>query len=317
MVQPNNKLNKKNIMPRGKRQSVTMVETPDKKQSDIWDFPVYQEELLTSKGVKSGIHAVVRGDNNRVVGQYRGVKALGYPDLVQTFENALDSNGFKFTNRNLFTTHNGSRFYGRYDLDTLNAGGDSFRSALRLQSSHDGSLTPGFSFEADRLACLNAMMVMAQVFAMFRKHSESLNLDFIGENIQTAIQAGQDHMTQLVDRMTSISLNYENARNVISNITRMGAKAGVSERTGYFTHHNWANPTADERGLGDNLYRLYNAATRYTRDVNKVGRFEMSRKANLYVTGAFDLAARRKFDLDTLLETPQKPLDFDSVVVNN
>jgi hypothetical protein len=302
-------------MPKGKRQNASMVQTPDKEQSSAWDFDVYQEELKTSRGNNSGIHAVVRADTHAVVGQYRGVKALSYPKLVQTFEDALAKNGFAFS-RTLLTTGNGARFFGKYKLQTIKIGNEEYQNGLTLQSSHDGSLTPGFSYLADRLACLNAMMIMATVFSMFKKHSETLDLSFIGDNIQKAIEAGQNHIAESVDKMAAIKVDDKKARNVISNIIGMGKKVGVSERTGYLIYNNWRNPTADETPLGDTLYRLYNSATRLTRDVEKVGRFELSRKSNLYVTGAFDLAARRSSDLQTLFASPQTPLDFDGVAVN-
>ena len=53
-----------------------MIETAAKDQSEQWEFPVAQEELVTSKGVASGIHAVIRGDTGQVIGSYRGQKGF-------------------------------------------------------------------------------------------------------------------------------------------------------------------------------------------------------------------------------------------------
>lgn len=298
------------------RENVSMIATRDESQSEKWEFSVIQEELQTSSGKASGIHAVIREDTGQVIGQYRGVKVLPYPELVQTFERGLADNGLAFQ-RSIVTTKNGARFFARYKMDVTKVGNESFGSELRLQSSHDGSLTPGFSYSAERLACLNCMMVMSQIFAMFKKHSEKFDLSFIGSNINNALQGGQTYLAETVDRMTGIAIDDGQARNVLSNIVTMGAKVGVSPRLGYLVHHNWTNPTPDESGLGNNLYRLCNAATRVTRDIEKVGRFELSRKANRYLVGAFDLAARRSTDLEKLLATPATPLDFDHVTVNN
>ena len=295
---------------------VSMIETAAKDQSTQWEFPVAQEELVTSKGVVSGIHAVIRHDTGQVIGSYRGQKVLPYSQLVETFEAALNDAQIPFQ-RQLLTTQNGSRFFGKYDLGNgLAVKGDSFKSILRLQSSHDGTLTPGFSFEAERLACLNGMMIMAAVFAMFKKHSEKLDLGFIGSNVRQAIKAGQSYLTETIESMSKIEVSDKQARNILSNIVSKGKCTGVSPRTGFLVYHNWQNPSEDERPLGNSLYRLYNSATRFTRDVDKVGRFELSRRANLYLTGAFDLASRQTHAMKALLDTPSEPLEFDAVTVN-
>ena len=296
------------------RTSVSMISKPDAGQSDSWEFDVEQEELRTKSGKLTGLWAVVHADTGAYIGKYSGVKALGYPSLVKTFEPALIEAGYNFT-RSLFTTKGGARFFGRYDLSTVKIRGEEFKSIIRLQSSHDGSLSPGFAFEAERLACFNGMMIMSTVFAMSRKHSERLDLGFIAANIQRAIEAGQGHLSQSIDRMSAIAIDDGQARNVVSNLVTLGATRGVSAKAGLFIFGNWRKPTTDEQGLGNNLYRLFNAATRYTRDVNNVGRFESSRKSNLFLTGSFDLAARGENHLARLLAAPSSPLDFDGVTI--
>lgn len=299
------------------RKNVSMIDSPDKEQSDVWDFPVHQEELLTSSGVKSGIHAVIRGDTGGVIGQYKGEKVLPYPQLVETFENALTGGGYAF-NRQIITTGNGGRMFARFDIGNgLHASGEAFNQIIRLQSSHDGKLTPGFSFEAQRLACLNGMMGMAELFAIFRKHSTNFDIGFLTRNIKQAIDSGCIEIQATVERMGNIPIDNGQARNILSNIVSLGSLKGVSPRAGYLINNNWENPTEDEKPLGDTLYRLYNSATRFCRDVENVGRFELSRRANLYITGAFDLAARRSTDLEKLLAEPTTSLDFDGVTVNN
>jgi len=299
-----------------KRQNVSMIESRDKTQSDVWDFPVRQEELLTSEGIKSGIHAVVRGDNGAVIGQYKGEKVLPYPSLVETFEESLSTTGFEFT-RSIVTTGNGARFFGRYAIGQTQVGNESFGDILRLQSSHDGKLTPGFAYEAERLACFNGMVMRQVLWAMFRKHSANLDLGFIAQNMTQAIENGRAGLSNIIGKLANIQIDDGQARNVLSNIVEMGATKGVSPRAGYLINDNWENPSEDEKPLGNTLYRLYNASTRFCRDVETVGRFELSRKANQFITGAFTLAGERKHDLDRLLSEPRNALDFDGVTVNN
>jgi hypothetical protein len=308
---------KDKTMARGKIKNVSLVKTADTEQSNTWEFPVYQEELITARGVKSGIHAVIREDTQAVIGQYKGIKALPYTDIVERFEDTLSNNGLQFT-RSLMTTSNGGRFWGRYDIGNgVHVGAEKFGKILRLQSSHDGSLTPGFSLEMERLVCLNGMVGMAEVFALFQRHSTTFDLGFISNNVMQAIESGTTYALQTVEQMSNLSINDSQARNIVSNIVTLGNAKGVSPKTGHLIYNNWQNPTRDEVALGDTLYRLYNATTRLTRDIANVGRFEMSRKANVFVTGAFDLAVRGKHNLEKLLANPATPLEFDAVIVNN
>lgn len=290
---------------------------PDSEQSDKWDFHSYQEELLTAKGVKSGIHAVVREDTGAVIGQYKGQIMLPYKQLAETFDTALTAAGFQFT-RSFLTTGNGARFWGKYNIGNgLHIAGEAYEKEIFLQSSHNGTLSPGFSFAMRRLACLNGMVGMAEVFAIFKRHSANLDLGFIANSAQTAIESGAIHAKETVERMGNLQLGNGQARNVLSNLVTLGKNSGVSPRAGLLINHNWENPSEDEKPLGNTMFRLYNAATRFCRDVDKIGRFELSRRANTYITGAFDLAVRRSTDLEKLLAVPAEPLEFDSVSVLN
>lgn len=296
--------------------NVSAIQSADKAQSNDWNFNVYQEQLVTKQGKNSGIFAVCRQDNGEVIGQYKGFKALNYPSLVETFETALQNAQLTVASKKLFTTGNGARFFGSYEVGEMNVRGEAFGMSVRLQSSHDGSLIPAFAFEGKRLACLNKVMANI-LYAMFsQKHSVNFDLSFIADNVHIALEKGKNHIAQFVEKMAQIAISDADAKNILSNIVALGAGAGVSERAGYLIHHNWMNPSHDEQGLGNTLYRLYNAATRFTRDVENVGRFELSRRANIYITGAFDLAASREHDLRTLLAIPQKALDWNGVTVD-
>ena len=252
------------------------------------------------------------------MGQYKGLKVLPYSRLVNTFEESLDKAGIVPVSKSFITTANGGRFWGRYDIGNgVHVGGDAFKRIITLQGSYNGSLKHGYSVEMERLACLNGMVIMEQVFEMFKKCSANNDLQFISGDMPQVLENGTTYALQTVERMGNINVSDAQARNIVSNIVDMGKLKGVSPKTGHLIFNNWRNPSNDEKPLGDTLYRLYNAATRLTRDIANVGRFEMSRKANVFVSGAFDLAARRETDLAKLLGAPLNPLDFDAVTVSN
>lgn len=307
-------------MARKERQNVSMITKADATQSSADPFfNVFQEELKTSKGVASGIHAVIREDTGAVLGQYSGEKLLPYRELVETFETALTKENIRF-DRSLITTGNGARLYGKYNLETaLTIQGESFKGHLNLQGFYDSSGSAGYSYGVKNLVCLNGVEGFTQVFDLFRKVSlqNEKTLIALAHGVAGVIESGQRAIGETIEAMNRIELSNDDARNVISNLVHRGAVAGVSPRTGYLIHHNWANPDEHESNLGMTFNRLYNAATRFTRDVENVGRFEMSRKASRYIGGAFQLATKRDDVLKSLLATPVKPLDFDSVTVHN
>jgi hypothetical protein len=289
--------------------SYSMNMSEDKQQSEQWNFPILQEVLKTSRGISTGIHAVIREDSGEMIGQYSDEKAISYAKISSSFEAGLIKLGFE-VQKNAFVTGNGSRFFANYSLDMEKIAGESFSCNVRLQAAHDGSLKRGFSFFMKRLACLNGMMITSEVFSIYKKASMNFDLSFLENNIQNAIDGGKSHVKGSIEKMLQIPLETSQVEKIASNLVTLGKFKGVTERAGLFMVHNWNNPSADEMPLGNNLYRLYNAATRWTRDIENKQRFEMANKANVFISGAFDLASRRVTDLDKLLAIPVESLDF-------
>jgi len=297
------------------RKSVSMISKADAGQSSNWDFPVFQEELITGRGVKSGIHAVVRGDTGAVIGQYSGEKLLPNTELVGAFEGELSRLGLSF-NRSFLTTGGGARFYGRYELGEMGVNGEKFKQVLTLENSYDRSLLRAYSFEAMRVLCLNGMVGLGKVAGTREKHSLEFDIQSWVVGVGDVIANGAKSATKAIDIMSSVKLDDSKARNVLSNLVTASRGQGMSERSALLINSNWENPAIDEVPLGDTLYRLYNAATRYTRDVAKVGRFELSQKSAAYIGGAFDCAIERG-QIENLFKTPVAPIDFDAVTVSN
>ena len=297
------------------RKTVSMISKPDAGQSTNWDFPVYQEQLVTRQGVASGIHAVVRGDTGAVIGQYSGEKLLPNTELVGAFEGELSRLGLTF-NRSFLTTGGGARFYGRYELGGTAVNGENFKQVLIVENSYDRSLLRSYSYELMRTLCLNGMVGLVPVAGAREKHSLEFDIQSWVIGVGPMIENGAKASAKTLDVMASVKLDDGKARNVLSNLVTASRGQGMSERSALLINHNWNNPTSDETPLGNTLYRLYNAATRYTRDVSKVGRFELSQKSAAYIGGAFNFAIEKN-QIDRLFATPTMPIDFDAVTVSN
>ena len=297
-------------------QTYSMKLKTDNGQGDKWDFPITQEILKTSAGVPTDIHAVIRTDTGEMVGQYSDEKATAYPALVAAFEGGLIKYGAGFTSEKAFVTNNGGRFFADYHVGNVSIKGESFACYVRLLSSHNGTQKAGFQFFIKRLVCLNGMMLTDKVFAFFKRHAKNLDLGFLETEIRSAITTGESYVAESIGRMLAIPLDTDKVSNICSNLFAIGSTKGASERAVCFMHHNWCNPSADEAGLGNNLYRLYNAATRWTRDVERLQRFEMASKANTYISGALDLAARGEHNLNRLLAIPSTPIKFSDIIID-
>ena len=294
-----------------------MISKADAGQSNTWDFPVFQEELKTTAGRRSGIHAVIREDTGAVIGQYKGVKMTENRIIVNEAEDRFASLGFAFKREKFITTQGGARFFGKYSIGKMDIAGEQFNQTVTITNSYDGSLKIALELAIMRLLCLNGMQGFATVLSQLRKHSESTSIiSEIGANFAKGIQDSTKAIAATVTKMREIELSDSQVEMVLSNLASKGEKSGVGEKHAVMIHRNWTVPSDDEKPLGDTLYRLYNAATRYTRDVANIGREEMSRRANTFITGAFDLSIRQGSFNQSFLAPSTSPIAFNDYWVN-
>ncbi len=270
------------------------------KQSGTWDFDVHQENLPSSKGIPTGIHAVIRSDTGECVGQYKGVKLVPNKQVVEVFESEMTKRGSTFT-ANYLTTAGGSRFYARYTIGGLQVKGvlgEIFNGQFVLQNSYDGSLKIGFETWLERLACLNGMKTMQSLYAMLKRHSEELDLSYVAAQIEVAVNSLPDLEKEFA-MLADVSINHEQGISILANLTKLN-KYPLSNRMAQKIAGNWAVPTDDEKPLGDSLYRLFNAGTRLFRDLTD-SRFELANRTNGMFTEQLLLAARNRNSLQQLL----------------
>ena len=297
--------------------TINMISKADSGQSNVWDFPVFQEELQTNAGRRSGIHAVIREDTGDVIGEYKGVKMVENRVIVEQDENKFASLGLTFKREKFLTTQNGARFFGKYSIGKTNIEGEPFNQQVTITNSYDGSLKIALELAMMRLLCLNGMQGFATAFSQLKKHSERTNIvsDMVTEFAQN-MDKNSMMIASTIRKMREIELNDSQVETVLSNLASKGEKSGVGEKHAVMIHRNWTLPSNDEKPLGNTLYRLYNAATRYTRDVSNIGREEMSRRANTFITGAFDLSIRQGSFAQSFLAPNGSPIAFNEYSMN-
>jgi len=295
-----------------------MISKADEGQSNTWDFPVFQEELQTKRGIGSGMFAVIREDTGKVVGEYRGLKMLPNTEMVQRFETMVSEAGETFKQVSALTTKDGSRFFAKYQIgNETKIVGESYGKVVTLVNSYDGSLTPELDYSMLRIRCLNGVISLASV-TNIRDKKHALTFDLISQVSRFIAGMAEAHKgtTEAIEEMTRIKLNDAQADNVLANLVSNGKNFSFAEKHAVLIQRNWRNPVADEKPLGDTLYRLYNAATRYARDVERVGRFELSQRTNAYIGDAFGLSLRQKSFAQRFLAPSPLKIDFNEYAVN-
>lgn len=296
---------------------------PAEGQSDVWDFDVSPVPLyadFNGRKSPSNIFGIVRHDTGEVIGRYqREGSLLPNVELVGRFEDALTQRGATF-DRSITTFDNGARMLARYTLDKeLSILGDNCRREITIRNSYDSTWTVASTGGVKRMICLNGMFGFEQFESLMQKHSPKLDLDLIFRQIDHVLEFDP---SKDLERLADRALTHEQAANMLGNVARY-SKNAISKNAATRILLNWHQPDETERNLGDNAWRLYNAGTRFFRDLATV-RAERSNDASFMFTNIMTLAAsgRKPFGeraLDTLLVEPEKSfrlLDKDIVTVS-
>lgn len=298
--------------------TANIISKPDASQSNVWDFPVHQERLQTSTGVKSDIWGVVRGDTGKVIGQYRGEKMLRNTDVVETFETMLRNNGQTFERVNALTTKDGARFFARYKVgaDTKIIG-ESYSTMINVSNSYDGTLSQEYEAYMMRIACFNGAYGLSRIAqANGKKHSFTFSIESQTEKFFAEMLQTQYASRETIEKMDKIKINDIQAENILSNMVERGVKFGFGERHAVLVNRNWQNPTQDEKSLGNTLYRLFNAGTRYARDIERNGRFELSQRTGLFIGDAIGFSLRRNSFESEMMKPSAVKIDFADYASN-
>jgi len=245
---------------------------PDGKNNSDWDFPVETGELVTPGGRASGVFGVIRTDTGECVGQYRkGDTMLPNKSLIQAFEEGMFKLGLTWE-RKIHVYGNGARMEAKYDLNGLDMdiAGERHSPGFYVRNSYDGSWkVSGFTM-VRRLVCLNGAIGTSKAFAINSRHKAELDLSDVVARIESAMD-GNKQSVEYINNMTKIGLNDSQVLNVLGNVAAL-SKGKFSLKAARLTYANWANPTQDEKPLGDTMYRLFQSGTRYGRELERVGK---------------------------------------------
>jgi hypothetical protein len=278
-------------------------------QSDKYQFTVTQQALIHNNK-PTGFFGNFREDTGACLGvtseQYGIVQNSA---LLDAARQALASRGLSGYEESIIVTGNGERFYADFTFKNkqLASGvGDVFGYKLTLKNSFDRSLRAAFALGFLRLICTNGMATLEKEFAITRKHSSSISVDFLGKAIDMALTKGQSALA-IYDKMAQIALSDEQGQNVLKQLEAAATLSGTLRAA---IETLWLAPRRTE-DKGRNLYNLYNAVTEHLREVRNE-RYEYADKVNNQVLVRLVNAARNPATLGKLILPV--PKDVQTVV---
>ena len=267
-------------------------------QSQDYKFVVTQQALIHNN-VPTGFFGNFRADTGKCLGvtseQYGIVQNNALMDAARA---ALASRGLSGYEESITVVGNGERFYADFtfrEKQLASAVGDVFGYKLTLRNSFDRSLRAAFALGFLRLVCTNGMATLEKEFSLTRKHSTSINVDFIGAAIDKALTSGQSALA-VYDRMAQVAVSDEQGVNILKQLEASATLSGTL-RSAMETF--WLAPRRAE-DKARNLYNLYNAVTEHLREV-RAERYEYADKVSNQVLLRLVNAARNPATLGKLI----------------
>lgn len=280
-------------------------------QSDRWNYTVKQLQL---RHPISNALIPQFGNFREDTGECLGVTSEQYgliqnAELLDAAHAALDAKGLSGYSERTLVTGNGQRFYTEFTFankQLATAVGDVFGYKLTLKNSFDRSMRAAIALGFMRLTCLNGASTLEKEFAVTRKHSSNVTVDFLGKAIDNAIDNGA-HALRVFDTMAGVAISDEQGVNVLNQLVIADALSG-SLRDDIQTL--WLNPRRQE-DRARNLYTLYNAVAEHLTHQVAASRYEYADKVSNSILVRLVNAARHPDRLAKLVI----PVPTDAVTV--
>jgi hypothetical protein len=237
-----------------------------------WDDEIKVAPLRNFKNQNiPGLAGVFHKESGEYLGHYSDARCV-VPNttLIGTFEEALNSAGLEYS-RNIYTTGvAGAVMHALYTL----TGGTSFKgpdgheiaTRIRLVNSYNCQFEVSAIVEGFRLICLNGAVGFGEVSAMFKRHEAGISATAIAKNLMASVETGRALLSDTFSRMGEFAVTHEQGGFILRNMFRKAPHkfSGLLARR---IEENWNTPAADEQASHLTLWGLYNAATRYFRDL--------------------------------------------------
>jgi hypothetical protein len=236
-----------------------------------WDAEILVSALRNHKNQKiPNLFGVFDKETNTFLGQYSDAKSV-VPNvqLVAQFEAAMQSAGLTWK-RDIFTYGVAgavmSAKYRIHGMDFTGPDGKAIAMQLALRNSYNRTVEVESEASAMRLICLNGMVGWGNVFGLGMRHGPGISVPAIVQKIMPALEQAAGEFVGSFQRLADTALTQDEGEFMLRNMfLRSAVKfSGVTARR---IEANWRNPVDDEKDSHLSLWGLYNAATRYFRDL--------------------------------------------------
>lgn len=262
----------------------------DERQTSKFDYTVEQVRLLTPDGHETRFFGNRRKDTGEVLGvvtdQY---EVLQNQTLLDTAETLFKTKGLTQFKRKEVVTHGGARMRAIYDFPTMGVklNNQDLIFRLKVQNSFDGSLRASFGVGLHRLICSNGMAVPVNAVAMTKKHTQSLDAEFIGQAFDSAVRTFHD-VVPVLGKMMEVPVTTQDGNRILETLVK---RKVLSDRMSEGVKAIWENPTYHE-DRERTLWNLLNATTQHLTHSVEGKRFELAERVNSGVLQSFSRAAR-------------------------
>lgn len=287
------------------------------KQSDNYKFTVHMEPtvLQSNPTVQTGAWAIVRDDNNAVVGNVSDRYGI-----VQN-EQLMDSARAQFqkmgildgVEERIFVVGKGERMFAEFtfkqhkDAQLEVQKGDVLGYRVIFRNSFNGSQKVSLSLGFMRLICKNGMTGMSPELSIMQKHHKKVALEFLPDAVEKAFASATSEANIFAD-LAARGIEMEQGQRILANLAEAGA---MSARLAKAIEPVWLHaPYVEDEAR--NLYNLYNAVTYVlSREVEK-SNYALASRVNFGVLNQLLKAAR---DMDALNLLSVKPKNDEAVSV--
>ena len=221
-------------------------------------FPVKEDQVIVNGVVAPNHKAIIRTDTNQVL----GIHSLKYKlttndEVFGRLEEGLSRN-FDLAAAHVHTQldKNGARtlrtyMFPEHQVDV--GGGDSVAFELRAANSYDASHTFGLMAGGFRFACFNGMVVGAALANVKKRHTASLDIDYVVASLNRAFETYEGNV-QLWQRWVNTQITHEQASSIIKSVS-------TGPRMLETLTEQWHT---ESRSLGVTAWALYNALTSWS-----------------------------------------------------
>jgi hypothetical protein len=280
-------------------------DTTDERQSSKFDYKVECVPLLTQDGQATRFFGNRRTDTGEVFATVTDrYEILQNETLLTSSESLFKGKGLNVFKRKEVVTHGGARMRAIYDFPNIGAkvDGQDLTFRLAVQNSFDGSLRASFQVGMVRLICTNGMAAPVNTLNLTKKHTTSLDVDFVGNALDSAVQSFHNAIPAF-QRMSEMPITMKDGSNILFNLAD---RKVMSERHAEAIETIWKAPTFKEDSKR-NLWNLYNACTQHFTHNVEAGsrgkpRFELAERLNTAVMSTMVRAVRSNRIEDLLVK---------------